>query len=71
MIWVHCPHINIDQGGMLDAGKYASIIPWLSNSHKIKIEQGYANSQFNVAGWALDGTKPRLLRNWCAWRTQM
>jgi hypothetical protein len=34
MIWVHCPHINIDQGGLRDAGKHASIILWLSNSHK-------------------------------------
>jgi hypothetical protein len=33
MIWVHCPHINIDQGGLLYAGKHISIIPWLSNSH--------------------------------------
>jgi hypothetical protein len=33
MIWVHCPHINIDQSGLLYVGKHTSIIPWLSNSH--------------------------------------
>jgi hypothetical protein len=33
MIWVHCPHINIDQSGLLYVGKHTSSIPWLSNSH--------------------------------------